>query len=113
MIRAVFAGDDVRVRFEIRRLGKLATFAVEDGQILAKLTTMQREAGQLVLVEVPEFAGNLLDFWVADQRADGVELQLDGVFYFIAESFAGFVVDDDNMAASEVADSVTFESEPS
>ena len=93
MIRTILAGDDVRVRLEVRRLGELATFTVEDAQILAELTTMQREAGQFVLVEVPEFAGNLLNFWIANQRADGVELQLDGVLYLIAESFAGFVVD--------------------
>lgn len=113
VIWAVFAALHVWIRLEYRVLSELATLLVEELEVLAHLAALHDEARQLVLIQIPELAGNLLDFWIPDQCAKCVELELYGMLYFIAESPTGLVVNHDNMRWAKEANCVAFKPEPS
>ena len=111
-IGTVFAREDVRIRLEHLFFGHGATATVEEREVLRHLAAVHLEVSQLVLVDVPEFTGDLLNFRVTNQSAQRVELKLLRVLYFISESFAGFVVNDCQMLCIQVADGITLKTEP-
>ena len=113
VVRTVLARVNVRVRLELALGGELDTGLVENLQVLLELAALHGEAGQFVLVEIPQLARNLLKIRIEYQSTDGVKLELSGVLDLVAESFAGFIVDNHCVCSIKMADRVGFESEPS
>ena len=113
VVWTVFAGVNVGIRFELCLRSELDTGLVENLQILLELAALHSEVRQFILIEIPQLARNLLKIRIEYQSTDGVKLKLSGVLDLIAESFAGFEIDNDRMCSIKMADRVGLESEPS
>ena len=86
VVRAIFAGVNVGIRFELALGGEFDAGLVENLQILLELATLHGEVCQFILVEIPQLARNPLKLWIEYQSTDGVKLELSGVLDLIAES---------------------------
>ena len=113
VVRTVFAGVNVGIRFELGFCRELDAGLVENLQILLELAALHGEISQFILVEIPQLARNLFKSGVEYQSTDGVKLELSGVLDLVAKSFAGFKIDNDRMCSIKMAHRVGLESEPS
>lgn len=97
-------GNCVWCRFESGALcHDFGTSVIELQKLGQSLATGDFKTCQVILVEIPQLSRDFLYVRIAQERGEGVELQLFTVLDLIAKLLAGLVVDDDGVVRLEFA----------